>query len=326
MNEALEFLRQYGALVLFAVVFVEQIGLPLPAVPVLIAAGVLAGSGHMSLWTAAGVTVVAALLADSIWYELGRGEGRRILGVLCRIAWEPDSCVRRTEELFVKHGPYSLVAAKFIPGLSTIAPPLAGIVGFSVPLFLLYDGLGAVIWTGSSIGMGYVFSDRIEQALVYADQMTPALLVIVVVALFGYVLYKAVGRRWQLRQVPRITVQELTEKLKATEPPLLIDLRPVADTVSLPGIPGALQMSLEQLALRHGELPRHREVVLYCGCPEDAASVQGALLLHQKGLARVRPLAGGIDEWRRYGDLHAAQDVSVPPIYGLTNGSEPMPC
>ena len=326
MNETLEFLIQYGGWVLFAVVFAEQAGLPLPAVPFLVAAGVLAGTGHMDLPGTVAVSAGAALLADGIWYELGRRHGRRILNVLCRIALEPDSCVRRTEELFMKHGPYSLVAAKFIPGLSTIAPPLAGIVGLSVPLFLLYDGLGVVIWTGSSIGMGYLFSDQIEHGLAYIEHMTPGLMAIFLGGLAAYAWYKAVSRRRQLRQVPRITVHELTEKLKTTEPPLLIDLRPLAETVSLPGIPGALQMSLEQLTLRHGELPRHRDVVLYCGCPEDAASAQGALLLHQKGLTRARPLAGGIEEWRRYGELGAAQDASVPPIYGLTNGSEPMPC
>lgn len=298
MDETFQFLTQYGALVLFAVVFLEQIGLPLPAIPVLIAAGALAGTGRMNLWAAVAITVVAALTADWIWYELGRRRGRQVLGWLCRIALEPDSCVRKTEAFFTKHGPYSLVLAKFIPGLSTIAPPLAGIVGLGVPLFLFYDTLGAAIWTGSSVGIGYVFSDQIERAFLYAEQLTPAVILIAVAALIVYVSYKAVHRRRQLRRVPRMTVGELAERLKTTEPPLLIDVRPRVPSAVKPVIPTARHLPLDELDPRHTELPRHRDLVLYCDCPEDAASVQGALLLQKLGFTRVWPLAGGIDAWQ----------------------------
>lgn len=301
MNETIQFLTEYGPLVLFVVVFVEQIGLPLPALPVLVAAGVLAGSGHLNLWIAFGVTVAAALAADWIWFELGRRQGRRVLDVLCRIALEPDSCVRKTEDFFVKHGPHSLVAAKFIPGLSTIAPPLAGIVGLGAPLFLLYDGVGAVIWAWSGLGIGYLFSDQLEQAVAYAEQVAPAATGAVLGALVFYVLVKAAVRRRQLREVPRITVEQLTEKLRTDEPPLLIDVRPRASAQAEPGIPSAVLMSLDDLLRSHHELPRHRDVVLYCGCPNDVTSAQGTLLLRERGFTRAWPLAGGIEAWRRHG-------------------------
>ncbi len=312
MNETLQFLTQYGTLVLFLVVFVEQIGLPLPAIPVLVAAGVLAGTGHLNLWAAAGVTVIASLAADWIWYDLGRRRGRQVLDVLCRIALEPASCVRRTEDFFTKHGPNSLVAAKFIPGLSTIAPPLAGIVGMGAPLFLLYDGIGAVIWAWSGLGIGYVFSNQIEQAVSYAEQVAPVATISAISALVIYIAYKAVTRRRQLRLVPRITVEQLTEKLQTVEPPLLIDLRPRASAEAEPGIPSAVLMSLDELTRRHHELPQHRDLVLYCGCPEDAASAQGTLLLNRKGFTRVWPLAGGIEAWRRRGGTGAGQYYYVP--------------
>ena len=315
MNETIEFLTQYGALVLFVVVFIEQIGLPLPAIPVLVAAGVLAGAGHLNLWLAAGVTVLGALAADWIWYDLGRRRGRQVLGLLCRIALEPDSCVRQTEDFFLKHGPYSLVLAKFIPGLSTIAPPLAGIVGLAAPLFLLYDGLGAVIWALSGLGLGYAFSDELEQAVSYTEQLAPVATIAVLVVLTGYIAYKAVSRRRQLRNVPRITVEQLTQKLETEEPPLLIDLRPRAMAEAEPGIPSALLMSLDELALRHHELPRHRDLVVYCGCPEDVASAQGALLLQKKGFTRAWPLAGGIEAWRRHSGTGAGRDyVASRPV------------
>ncbi|WP_455244492.1 VTT domain-containing protein [Petrachloros mirabilis] len=307
MNETVYFIQQYGALVLFLVVFVEQVGLPFPAIPVLVAAGVLAGTGHLNLWLAGGVTIVAALAADWIWFDLGRRRGRQVLDLLCRIALEPDSCVRRTEDFFSKHGPHSLVAAKFVPGLSTIAPPLAGIVGLSAPLFLLYDGLGAVIWAGSGLGIGYAFSGQIERALGYVEQVTPIATLAALGALTGFMAYKAVSRRRQLRGVPRITVEQLTEKLRAKEPPLLIDIRPRDSVETEPGIPDSVQISLDELAHRHHELPRHRDLVVYCGCPEDTASAQGALLLQKKGFTRAWPLAGGIKAWREQTGL-TAQD------------------
>jgi membrane protein DedA with SNARE-associated domain/rhodanese-related sulfurtransferase len=298
MNEALLFLMQYGAAVLFAVVFIEQVGLPFPAFPLLIAAGVLAGTGHMNPWVALGITVLAALAADWIWYVLGRRRGRRILDWLCRIALEPGSCVRKTEDFFLKHGPHALVFAKFIPGLSTIAPPLAGIVGLGIPVFLLYDGIGAVIWAGSGLGIGYAFSDHIEEAFAYGGLMAPVSTIGGIAAFVLYILYKALSRRRQLRGIPRITVQELTDRLKSDEPPLLIDVRPLARAEAEPGIPSALLMSLDEMTRRHQELPRHRDLVVYCGCPEDVVSAQGALLLQKKGFTRVWPLAGGIEAWR----------------------------
>ncbi len=317
MHNAMLFLMQHGAMVLFAVVFVEQIGLPLPAIPVLIAAGVLAGSGHMSVWTTIGITVVAALMADWIWYELGRRRGRRVLGWLCRIALEPDSCVRRTEDFFVQHGPHSLVLAKFIPGLSTVAPPLAGIVGLGAPLFLLYDGLGAVVWAGSSVGLGYLFSDRIEQALTYGNHLAPVATMAALGMLVAYVAYKAVSRRRQLRQVPRITVEELAKRLNGGRPPLLIDVRGRAAAEAEEGLPGAQLMPVDELGRQYRNLSRDRDLVLYCACPGDASSAQGALTLRRLGFDRVWVLQGGMMAWQAHG--RAEQAVALMPIASMTN-------
>lgn len=162
MNEALHFLTQHGTLVIFFVVLAEQIGLPIPALPVLIAAGALAGSGRMNFGMAVGSAMPAALLGDQLWFELGRRRGRHVLGWLCRISFEPMSCVRRTGEFFARHGIRSLVVAKFVPGLSTIAPPLAGIVGLGMPQYLLYNGMGTMLWVGSGIGLGMMFSDHLD--------------------------------------------------------------------------------------------------------------------------------------------------------------------
>ena len=158
MNEILEFLTQHGALVLAAAVFAEQVGLPLPALPFLIAAGALVGTGQMSLGVAVVLAVLAAMAGDQVWFELGRRRGRPVLKWLCRISLEPTSCVRRTEDFFARHGVRALLVAKFLPGFSTIAPPLAGIVGLSVPQYLLFNGLGTLLWVGTGLGLGLAFS------------------------------------------------------------------------------------------------------------------------------------------------------------------------
>src|SRR5215471_4642922 len=165
MNETLEFLAQHGMLVLCASVFAEQIGLPLPAIPFLIAAGAMVGNGQMALGMAVVSAVLAAMAGDQVWFELGRLRGRLVLNWLCRISLEPTSCVRRTEDFFARHGVRSLIVAKFVPGFSTIAPPLAGIVGLTVRQYLLFNGLGTLLWVGLGIGLGMAFSDQLEQAL-----------------------------------------------------------------------------------------------------------------------------------------------------------------
>jgi membrane protein DedA with SNARE-associated domain/rhodanese-related sulfurtransferase len=297
MNETMNFLTQHGTIVLFAAVLAEQIGLPLPAAPFLIAAGALVGTGQMSLSVAVVAAVVAALLGDQVWFELGRRRGRRVLNWLCRISLEPTSCVRRTEDFFARHGVRSLVVAKFVPGLSTIAPPLAGIVGLRVPQYLFYNGLGTVLWVGSGIGLGYVFSDQLERALSLAAQLGPTVGLILLGGVTSYVVYRAFQWYQVEHVVPRLTAQQVTEKLAAGEDPVIIDLRPVGDRHEIPGIPGSLHLSSEEVIAKHYDLPRDRDVILYCGCPKDAASVQAAWKLREKGLTRVWPLAGGIKAW-----------------------------
>jgi membrane protein DedA with SNARE-associated domain/rhodanese-related sulfurtransferase len=307
MESVGELLEQQGAWVLFGGVLAEQLGVPFPALPLLVMAGVLVGTGHLSWAGALMAALSATLLADVIWFLAGRWRGRPVLTLLCRIALEPEACVRRTEEFFRRHGVQSLLVAKFIPGLSTIAPPLAGIVGLGLPLFLFYDALGAAVWAGSGLGFGLLFSEQVEQALAYSEQAVPALVLAALVLLPFYIVWKAWHVRRQLQKVPRMTVAELLDKLAASDPPLLIDVRPRLTVDAEPGIPNALHMSLDELAQRHGELPRSRDLVLYCGCPADAASAQGVLLLQRKGFSRVWPLAGGLDAWR-----------------ATRNGTEPM--
>ena len=157
MNSTLEFLVRHGYVVLLGWVFVEQIGLPIPSVPLLLAAGALAGTGRMNIFAALLVSMFAAICADSMWYQLGRIKGIRILQLLCKISLEPDSCVRRTEGVFSRQGSRSLIFAKFLPGLGTVAPPLAGVFHMRPSRFLLFDAMGTLLWAGSFLGVGLCF-------------------------------------------------------------------------------------------------------------------------------------------------------------------------
>ncbi len=301
MTTSLQFLVDHGVWVLFLVVFLEQVGLPIPAVPLLIAAGAMVGAGKMSPATALLIPVAASLPPDLAWYYLGRVRGGRVLGFLCRLSLEPDSCVRDTENLFHQHGPRALLLAKFIPGFSTVAPPLAGIVGMAVTTFLWYDALGALIWVSLSAGVGALFSTHLEYLAGLFDRAGEIMLTVASVGLVGYVGYKFFHRQRFLRELrmAKISVDELKQRMDAGDPVAVVDVRhPLALELDPDMIPGALSLMMEEIDHRHHEIPRDRDIVLYCTCPNEVSSARTALLLIKKGIHRVRPLEGGLDAWR----------------------------
>src|SRR5437660_1803005 len=267
MHSTLEFLIKHGYVVLLAWVFAEQLGLPIPSLPVVLAAGALSGTGQLSFWTSILLVTIAALSADSIWYTLGKKKGIRILQFLCRISLEPDSCVRRTEGIFSKQGARSLLVAKFIPGLGLVTPPLAGIFHMRFRRFLLFDALGTMLWAGAFLGLGYVFAGEIERVAASLASLGGWLLVVVFGALAAYIGYKFVGRQRFLREfrIARIPVDELMQKLDAGEQITIVDLRHSMDFEAAPElIPGAVHIEAKELEEKYNRLPRDGEVVLYC--------------------------------------------------------------
>jgi len=267
MNEALAFVMRHGYSVLFVWVFAEQLGLPIPAIPILLAAGALAGAGHLNLGLALLLGVLASLISDTIWYEIGRRRGAKVLNFLCRISLEPDSCVRRTEGVFAKHGARSLLVAKFIPGLNTVAPPLAGIFQMRLSRFLLYDAVGAVIWAGGFIGLGWLFSNQIESVAQYASRFGGGLMAVLIGALGLYIAWKYWQRQRFLHslRIARITAEELKRMIDAGENPIIVDLRHAVDFEVEPEIiPGAAHLAAEDLEQAHDAIPRDRDIILYC--------------------------------------------------------------
>src|ERR1700739_394418 len=195
MHSTLEFLVNHGYLMLLIWVFLEQAGLPLPSIPLLLAAGALGGMHRLNFGIALLLCMIASVAADTVWYQLGKKRGIRILHWLCRISLEPDSCVRRTEGLFEKQGAKSLLIAKFLPGLNTVATPLAGIFNMKLRRFLAFDALGAILWAGTYLGLGYIFAGQIELIALNAQQVGGGLMVLLGVALGLYISYKFVARQ-----------------------------------------------------------------------------------------------------------------------------------
>jgi membrane protein DedA with SNARE-associated domain len=262
-----EQLARHGVGFVFLNVLVEQAGLPVPAVPAMIVGGALVADGKLPPWHLLGAAVAAAAIADSLWFTLGRWQGRRVLRTVCEIAVSPDSCVRRMEWLYERFGLRSLLFCKFVPGFSTVASPLAGLLKAPRWRFQLFDAMGATIWASSAIGAGMLFHSALNRVLAFLDRMGSLALVVLAGALAAYVGWRFV-RRWRfLRELrmARISVAELTSQLAGEEPPLVVDVRTGGALAIDPRrIPGALRLGFEEIAERMADLPRGREVILYC--------------------------------------------------------------
>jgi membrane protein DedA with SNARE-associated domain/rhodanese-related sulfurtransferase len=302
MTQTLDFLIRHGVAVLFAAVFVEQVGIPLPAAPWLLAAGALAAAGKMNGFTALIAAAMGSLLADLIWFYMGRHYGNSVLGLLCRINLQPDSGVRRTRDFFMRHRLRGLIAAKFVPGLSALVIPMAGNSGARVKRFLLYDGASSLLYVTAYLTLGALFSRQLEAIIhALAGLGHGALLLIFTVALF-YIGYKYFQRHRLLSELhmARITVDELYNRQEAGENIFVLDLRSPLEFEQNPSlIRGALHMTLDEVQLRVQDIPRDCDVVLYCSCPNEVSSARVALQLHHRGIVRIRPLLGGIDAWRK---------------------------
>lgn len=267
MHQAFVFLIRHGYMVVLGWVFVEQVGIPVPAMPLLLAAGALAGLGRLNLFVALLFAVLGALAADSVWFQLGRHRGLKILQLVCQISLEPDSCVRRTEGIFSKQGARSLLVAKFFPGLGIVTPPLAGIFRMRYWRFLAFDAMGSLLWAGVFLSLGYAFSGQIEQLAAHLASLGGWLLVLIAGAFVAYIVYKFVARQRFLRElrIARITVDELKKKMDSGEEVVIVDLRHSVDFEAEPEtIPGARHMEAKDLEEKNARLPLDREVVLYC--------------------------------------------------------------
>ncbi|MGD0631986.1 MAG: VTT domain-containing protein [Terracidiphilus sp.] len=310
-------LLTYGYLLLFSWVLVEQFGIPLPATPVLLAAGALSAEGQMSFPLALLLGVAGALTADSTWFLVGRRYGHHVLRLLCKLSMEPTICVRRTQDSFGRRRGVTLMIAKFVPGLATLAPPVAGENGMNFWEFLFFDGIGAAAWVLVLLTAGRLFGDALKRdpsLLNWVGRFSGLLLVL---GILGFFVARIVRRRRFLRELvkARLEPEDLKKQLDAGELVYIVDLRHPLELLPDPfTLPGALHFSPDSLAARHLEIPRDRDVVLFCTCPSEATAAKTAMTLIKLGIERVRPLRGGYDEWKRLGFPLDAVQLARPPL------------
>jgi membrane protein DedA with SNARE-associated domain/rhodanese-related sulfurtransferase len=314
MSDTNELIRHYGLIFVFGNVLIEQLGLPIPAIPTLLLAGAASARGEIPFAAAFGLAIVACFFADSLWYEVGRKKGSQVLSTICRISLNPDSCVRQTELFLLQWGLPSLLIAKFVPGFSMVASPTVGSMKRPRSLFWLFNGAGAGLWAGSALVCGFVFSDAIERILKGVTRLGQLAVALIVLAFVLFMLVKYYQRRrfYQSLRMPRILVEDLKKLIDAGHEPIVLDVRSdVSRSIDRARIPGALEVSLENLNAILGDLPRDREIITYCSCPNEASAAIVARELIDQGYQKVRPLKDGFPAWREAGY----------PIEGLEIGS-----
>lgn len=302
MSQLVHLIQTYGVLIVFGTVLLEQIGLPIPAMPMLIVAGALAAGGEISWVAVLAASVVACLISDYFWFKAGRFYGKRVLRLLCKISLSPDYCVSQTEDKFRRWGPKSLVVAKFVPGFNTVAPPLAGAMGATTAEFLGYSVTGALLWSGVGIGAGMLFKDGIEDVLSALETMGGVALAGLLVLLAAFILYKYVERRRFRQSLPieRIGMEELSDLLSSENPPVIIDARSMTAQQLEQAIPGALPYSACEPGQLMASLDKERHIVVYCSCPNDVTAAQVARQFVANGFHRARALHGGLDAWNSH--------------------------
>lgn len=293
-----ESLQRDAVWVVFLNVLAQQAGLPVPAVPTLLLAGSLAGSsGQLAAMLCA--AIFASVIADALWYLAGRRFGYRVLAGLCRLSINPASCVSQTESRFVRWGPGSLVVAKFVPGFSTVAPPIAGALRVNLSVFLLAAGAGAAIWAGLALVVGRVLHNEVKSAIALLERnaANAIFLVIVLGAIWlGWKFWQKYRFR-RLSAVPHISIGELIAELESDQPPMVLDLRGVSMVAETGAIPGATVADHDYLFEAVADWPREQPIVTLCHCPEDAGAIQAANRLLDAGYHSVRPLSGGYNAW-----------------------------
>jgi membrane protein DedA with SNARE-associated domain/rhodanese-related sulfurtransferase len=289
---------------LFGALLAHQLGIPIPAFPLLIWAGAVSYGDPLQVAQAFVIATLAGVVGDLPWYFAGRRYGYRILKLVCKVTLSPDSCVRQTESAFDRRGPSMLVVSRFLPGIETVAPPLAGALALPVGRFILYDAAGSALRAAGGLALGLVFHGEVGWLLDRLTALGTNAVLLLGVLLGGYVAWRF-AQRWRfLRSLrtARISVHELNDMMSRGEDPVVLDVRTAAHR-RLDGrqIPGAHPVDLDALESTLERVPRDGEVVVYCACPNEATAAKVALKLRARGFRRVRPLGGGIDAWMSAG-------------------------
>lgn len=310
-------LETFAIPVVFANVLLEQLGLPIPAVPTMIVGGAVAAHGNSSPLAVLVAAVTAYAIGDSVWYLVGRRYGRRVLRFLCRISLTPDYCVRQASLKFERWGTWALLFGKFLPGVSAVVSPLAGSVRMPWPRFFLLSSLGSALWASLAIGAGTYFSAQVKELLNVMEELGTIGVLAACILLVAYVAVRY-WRRYRFGKtirMLRITAEELRALMQREEAPFIVDLRGEPERIrDGRSIPGALTLSLEDLHPMRDHFPRDRDIVFYCSCPNEASAATAARTLMRFGFDHVRPLLGGLEAWAAAGyELEVVVEPQLVP-------------
>ncbi|MBW4039732.1 MAG: hypothetical protein HIU91_12860 [Acidobacteria bacterium] len=309
MHSVLGLLEHHTYAVIFSWVLIEQGGLPIPSVPVMLAAGTMSAAHKLHVAYAIPVIMLACLISDSAWYFLGRTYGSKVLNVLCKFSLEAATCVDRTQGTVTKRGAITLLFAKFVPGLSTVAAPIAGQARISYKKFVAYDMAGTVLWAGAWLFAGRFFGDLARRSRDLFAALEHFGFVLVAVMVASLLMYRLLKRRQFLSELRglRLEPAQLMAMMDDAEraghePPFIVDLRHPLDVLTDPlVVPGAVRIGPDELKKRREMIPIDRDIILYCTCPSEETSAKIALDLRRMGVKRVRPLRGGLQGWRDAG-------------------------
>jgi len=324
MEIALQQLSHDGVWIVGANVLLQQLGLPIPAVPTLMVAGALAGAGRLNGAGAFALAIFASLIADLLWFWAGRRYGYPVLRLLCRVSLSPDTCVRQTEGIFERWGFFSVVLSKFVPGFSTVAPPIAGALHMHVAAFIVASAASAALWAGVAMLTGWVFGAQIDLLLAWMATHI-ALAALALALLVGAYVSVKFAQRWRRARhvdTAAIGIAELRDALNRDSPPFMIDVGTRLAQQARPHIAGAALLDLDLIA-RLDDFPRDRDIVLYCNCPNEASARRAAEILLRRGYRRARLLQGGLDAWISAG--YPVEHGASARVEPRAAGSEPGP-
>ncbi len=322
MPIAIGFFVVHAYAILFVWVLIEQLGLPVPSIPLLLTAGTLSATHRVHFTTALIAVVAACLISDSSWYALGRRYGSRVIRVLCKLSLEASTCVAKTEDYFVRRGAETLLFSKFVPGLSTVAAPIAGQTGMPYSRFVLYDLSGTLLWSLSFLLAGRFFGDIAKRSQAFFALLSHFAALVFVVMVVGFFIWRVVKQRRFVAQVRELRLEPSQLMAMIDEAcreagvyPYIVDLRHPLDYLPDPRVlPGAVRIGPSEIARLADRIPRDRDIILYCTCPSEETSAKVALQLHRLGITRVRPLRGGFDGWKQAGYplLDYVEDSELP--------------
>jgi membrane protein DedA with SNARE-associated domain/rhodanese-related sulfurtransferase len=317
-----DLIAQYGPALVFLNVLAGSLGLPVPAMPALVLFGAMAamhpGSIGQQVVPVLGLSIVATLIGDSVWFLAGRLYGGNTLKTLCKLSLSRDTCVKKTERFFGRWGVRVLAIAKFVPGLSIVSVPMAGAMGTPYRQFLGFDGIGAALWSGTGLLIGVLFAPQLDMLFAGASRLGRMSAVVIVVLLLLYATYRWQRRRQLIKKLAnaRITVDDLYRAMANKPPPVIFDIRSAEKRKLDPYIiPGSLFADERQLGEILERYPRDQKLVIYCSCPNEISAAWMAKKLTEAGFVDVLPLLGGIDAWRDAGrTLESLQVTPLPEV------------